>query len=546
MNITFLSVNSSFSHTSMAYHLLKGYADPNNEHEWAMVECSINEKVERTLSDLLEHDTDWLLASNYIFNTIHLFEILRRYVLIRPNVRIILGGPEFLGNNEKMMRENPWIDLIVRGEGEIPLKKIFQGETPNRIRGVDFINEDGKYIHGGTADLADMEEVIPHYNKLFDERRPFVQYETSRGCPNRCSFCTSSLDPVLRFLPLDVVRDHLMHVKAQGIKEVRILDRTFNSKNSRAIDLIRMFREDFPEIRFHMEVDPAFVQEGFIEELKKAPEGQIHIETGLQTFSQETYDVVQRISPINNTVIGLETLCSIENIEIHADLIGGLPGATLQSQRDDLLRLIRLRPKEIQLENLKLLPGTPLCKFEELVAAPTAPYEVLKTDKMNYEELVQITEWSRMLDWFYNYFPLQDTFADGSAESDQFFIDFHLHLKAERAFDAPRSVEKRYQYLKTFLENVDRSDLMQVLVQAWFENGNSPEKTLFKAQLYTDTLPEGIESLSGEYDSDKMRRIYRYDFMDRSLFLCYGKGAIHNAELAILSLGAHAARMQCV
>ena len=71
----------------------------------------------------------------------------------------------------------------------------------------------------GTADLADMDELVNHYSRLFDKNRPFVQYETSRGCPNRCTFCTSSLDPILRYIPLEDVRRHLRIVQKEGINQ---------------------------------------------------------------------------------------------------------------------------------------------------------------------------------------------------------------------------------------------------------------------------------------------------------------------------------------
>ena len=158
MKITFLSVNSSYSHTSMAYHLLRGYADPDEVHEWDMVECSINEKVEKVLRQLNKNKPDWLLASCYIFNHTELFEILNRYVQIHPDVKIILGGPEFLGNNEKLLRQFPWISLIVRGEGEIPFKKVLDGARWGYIKGLCWIDEEGNYRDNSTADLADMNE----------------------------------------------------------------------------------------------------------------------------------------------------------------------------------------------------------------------------------------------------------------------------------------------------------------------------------------------------------------------------------------------------
>ena len=533
MRITFLAVNSSFSHTSMAYPLLKGYADPGGEHEWDLVECTIKEKPERVLKKLVANKPDCVMASSYIFSCKEMYEILRRYVLIDPEVRVILGGPEFLGNNEKLLRDYPWIDVIVRGEGEIPLRKIFEGVSYGYINGLCWIDDEGRYRDNAKADLADMEDLVPHYGKLFDERRPFIQYETSRGCPNKCSFCTSSMDPVLRFLPLEAVREHLQRIAKLGTTEVRILDRTFNIKSSRTLKLMQMFRNEFPKLRFHCEVDPALVNEAFLNELKQMPKGQMHIETGLQTFSQDTYDTVQRRSPMSRTVQGLQTLCEMDNIEIHGDLIGGLPGATRESQLNDLLALVALRPAEIQLENLKLLPGTPMCNFDEIVAAPTAPYEVLRTDSMNYDELCQVSEWSQMIDWYYNHEPLNDVFVNAIDRHRPFFEEFHAYLRVEDGFLAPLKPERRFSFLKAYFEKMNDEQGLWELAQAWFLAGYSPERGLFPAEMNRAGISEEAKFLCGLNESRSFKRQYIYQAFDKELFIAYGKGCLNSKKTEI-------------
>ena len=532
MNITFLSVNSSYSHTSMAYHLLKGYADGDEENNWQLVECSIKEKVERVLRQLERTQPDWLLASVYIFSRTELFEILRRFILIKPDTKVILGGPEMLGNNEDLLREYPWISLIVRGEGEIPFKQVLEGRKWGHIKGLCWIDEENRYRDNMTAELADMGELVNHYSRLFDEKRPFVQYETSRGCPNRCTFCTSSLDPVLRYIPLEDVRKHLKVVQKAGIKEVRILDRTFNSKNSRACDLLRMFREEFPDIRFHCEVDPAFIQDSFFEELEKAIPGQMHLETGLQTFSQETYDIVKRISPIDKTEEGLIRLCSMKNVEVHADLIGGLPGCTLETQYADLMRLIKMKPHEIQLENLKVLPGTPLEKVEELVHSPTPPYEVLSTGSMNYDELCQVSNWSVMLDWFYNYHPLKSIIIDCSNYDYDFFFNFQKYLDKKDAFANRLSAQKRFALLKDYLIFIDDKESLWKLAAAWFVCGFSPEHGLFPASIFKGENPTDLVFISG-HEAETYHRRYVYEFNDKLMYVFYGRGCINASGTAI-------------
>lgn len=528
MKITFLSVNCSYSHTSMAYHLLKGYADPDEEHDWGMVECTIKEQVENVLRQLNNNKPEWLLASCYIFNHTELFEILRRYVCINPDVKVILGGPEFLGNNEKLLRDHPWIDLIIRGEGEIPFKKVLDGKNWGHVKGLVWVDEEGRYRDNKTAELADMEQVIPHYSKMFAKDRPFVQYETSRGCPNRCSFCTSSLDPILRYIPLDDVRSHLQLIEKAGIREVRILDRTFNSKNSRACDLLIMFREEFPELRFHCEIDPAFIQDSLFKEIAKAPLGQLHLETGLQTFSEDTYDIVQRISPMGKTVDGLNRLCAMKNIEIHADLIGGLPGCTYESQYSDLMTLIKMGPSEIQLENLKILPGLPMAELDDIAFSPTPPYEILKTSEMSYEELCRISNWSKIIDRFYNYEPLKAIIVALVNYDINTFDQLHDFIDANGGFSSILNPKNRFKILNNFL-CIEHQQLRPTLAKAWYMAGFSPENGLFPAkQVRIEENPD-LEYVIGDIP-DYVHRSFQVSFGSLNLLIQYGKGHINSME----------------
>jgi hypothetical protein len=263
----------------------------------------------------------------------------------------------------------------------------------------------------------------------------------------------------------------------------------------------------------------------------------MHIETGLQTFSQDTYDTVQRRSPMNRTVQGLEVLCSLDNVEIHGDLIGGLPGATRESQLRDLLALVALRPAEIQLENLKLLPGTPMCEFKEIVAAPTAPYEVLRTATMSYDDLCQVSEWSRLIDWYYNSSALNRAFVECIERDSAFFENFHAYMRAKDAFAAPLKPERRFTFLRDFLqEKRDETGLWE-LAKGWFAAGFSPERGLFPAQLNREGIPSSAKLLEGEPKSALQKRQYVYQAAKQKLYIAYGKGCL-NSKQTVVSLWA--------
>ncbi len=529
MKILCFSVNCSYSHTSLAFPFLHAFADTAQNHQWETVECTIKELPETTLSKLAKYNPDVLFVSCYIFNRIYIETILKRYRVIFPNVKIIAGGPEFLGNNEQILREGLY-DLIMRGEGEVPTKALLSNNfNAENLKGCCFIDESDNYQDFGSAEeIRNLDEIpSPYQNGFVNLNKPFVQFETSRGCPNSCSFCTSSLSECVRFYSLERVREDLQFLQKSGKTDIRVLDRTFNCNPKRAIKLLRMFKNEFPEMHFHAEFDPAFLNNDLKAELLAAKKGQLHLETGLQTFSESGYSTVARKSTMQRTVEGLQFLCSLKNIEIHADLIAGLPGLSLADLHGDILRLFELQPPEIQLENLKLLPGTPVAQSESVQGAPEPPYEILKTDKMSFDDLMTAKEWSRLIDWYYNLPLLQNFFRELILNKKEIFTDFHSFMKSQNVFGSPLTPEKRYRFLNTFLQDQQIDEqLHEKFICAWFLSRFSPEHGIFPAKVWKGPIPEEATMLHGDLKQEEIRRSYKYE----NYYICYGKGHQRNAD----------------
>ncbi len=506
------------------------------------MECTTKELTETVLSRLVEHQPDVLVASCYIFNRPFVESILKRYRILFPQVKIIAGGPEFLGDNEPLLRSGIY-DIIIRGEGEAPMKSLLeQNLSPGNIAGCCHIGENGNYCDNGTAEeIQELDSIpSPYQSGLVDLSKPFVQFETSRGCPNSCAFCTSSLSGRVRFYSMERVKEDLLFFKESGKHDIRVLDRTFNCSPSRTVKLLQMFREEFPAMRFHGEFDPAFLNDKIVAELKLALKGQLHLETGLQTFSEEAYDTVSRKSTMNRTVEGLRLLCSLDNIEIHADLIAGLPGLSLENLYDDVRKLVELHPAEIQLENLKLLPGTPVASSEAVYGAPEPPYEVLATDAMSFSDLMSAREWSRLIDWYYNLPLIQPVFRRLILEDSEFFRQFHQFMQKQNVFGAPLAPEKRFRFLHAFLEKSGKEpQRMEDLICAWYLSRFSPEHGLFPATIWKEEIPESSELICGSPDPTDHWRKYRFETAGESYFICYAKGHQRSpkTQISILKFG---------
>jgi hypothetical protein len=534
MKITCLSVNCSYSHTSLAFPFIQSYADPKNLHHWQLVECTIKENITQILTDLLSTTPDLLLVSCYIFNRPTVQSIITRFRAIKPEIKIIAGGPEFLGDNEPFLRDKIY-DIIIRGEGEIPFKALLQQNlNPLNIHGCCFIDTHHNYIDQGISQEIEQLDTIPspYQNNLVNQQKPFVQYETTRGCPNSCSFCTSSLSKQVRYYSHERVMNDLKHFAENRVTDLRILDRTFNCNPKRAIKLLQCFRLQFPQIHIHAEFDPAFMTKELLEELKQANPGQLHLETGVQAFSTDTYTAVARKSTIERTKQGLKALCNLKNIEVHADLIAGLPKVTLDSLYNDLIELFNYAPAEIQLELLKLLPGTPTSLDQTIIGATEPPYEILQNPQMSYHNLLTAAEWSKIIDGYYNQKQLKNGFLHYVLEDRNFLKEFHTFLKQNNAFLTPLSLEKRMHLLNQHLLNHPEKSRENLLI-SWFQSGYSPEHGIFPAKVWYGEIPKTYKILVGIPIKPHHHKAFHYQTKTLEYIITYSKGAFKNPQTKI-------------
>ena len=361
MKILWIDLNSSYAHSSLALPALHAQIAKNNSVKWEIVSATINENVGMIVDEIYRHQPDIIAATTWLFNHEQLLHITARLKALLPNSCFILGGPEFLGNNEDFLHKNPFIDCVFRGEGEEAFPQWLscwnQPEKWNSIPGLCYMNPQKQYIDNGIARVLNFSRLVPPENSsFFNWSKPFVQLETTRGCFNTCAFCVSGEEKPVRTLSIESIRERLQIIHSHGIKNVRVLDRTFNYNPRRAKELLQLFLEFNPDICFHLEIHPALLSEELKNELKKLPKGLLHLEAGIQSLREPVLQKSRRMGSLEDSLQGLRFLCSLPNMETHADLIAGLPLYRLSEIFEDVRTLAGYNAGEIQLESLKLLP----------------------------------------------------------------------------------------------------------------------------------------------------------------------------------------------
>ena len=483
MKILWIDLNSSYAHSSLALPALHAQIMTDPSIEWEIVSATINENTGMIVDEIYRHRPDILAATTWLFNHEQLKHVASRVKALLPEACLVLGGPEFLGDNEEFLRKNPFVDCVFRGEGEEVFPQWLtcwnHPEQWHTVPGLCYLTPNKEYKDNGIARVLNFAGLVPpEQSRFFNWSKPFVQLETTRGCFNTCAFCVSGGEKPVRTLSIESIRERLQLIHAHGIKNVRVLDRTFNYNPRRARELLRLFLEFHPDIRFHLEIHPALLSEELKEELSLLPKGLLHLEAGIQSLREPVLEKSRRMGKLSDALDGLRFLCALPNMETHADLIAGLPLYHLHEIFEDVRTLAGYAAGEIQLESLKLLPGTEMRRRAEELGikySPLPPYEVLQTHEISVSELQTARQLSRLLDGFYNTPAWQALTRELILNDEQFLHRFLAYLTKANLIDQPMSLEKRGLILYEFCKQNYPEYQIQAAI-AWIEAGMSLKK----------------------------------------------------------------------
>ena len=480
MKILWLDINSSYSHSSVALHAqVSGRA----EWEWSVVRGTINDSPGTLAAAVAQEQPDIIAATFWLFTHQMQIEVLSRAVQLLDGVKVVCGGPEFLGDNEEFLRRHTFVTAIIRGEGEEALPQfleVIDNETAwTDVTGLCWTSPEGTYHDNGIARVPDFASLrYPEESPFFKWDKPFVQLETTRGCFNTCAFCVSGGEKPVRYQSIEQVQARLKNIYAHGIKDIRVLDRTFNYDTDRACQMLDLFMQYKGKMRFHLEIHPSLLSETLKAKLATLPNGLLHLEAGIQSLNSIVLEESGRKGSLKSSLEGLKYLCSLDNIETHADLIAGLPAYSLDMMCSDIAKLTQIGVNELQVESLKILPGTQMrqnAKKKGLRFSPLPPYEILQTPSMTPVELKTAMHVSRMVDFYYNAPSWQKVIRELIGNDEDFIMNFTQHLRDIMVLDSPLSQERRgvilYEYCRTHYPKM----LTDISI-AWIEAGHSLKK----------------------------------------------------------------------
>ena len=392
-DIVLTTINARFIHTAFGLRYLLANLGALRERA-EIIEFENAQRAKDIAERLLAQDPKIIGFGVYIWNRVRTEEVVSILKKVRPDITIVLGGPEvsYEYDNERLTE---LCDHLIVGEGELAFRDLCTTILEGKERKAERVIQPA---------LPEVSKLSLPYNlySANDIAHRVIYVEISRGCPFTCEFCLSSINIPVRQFDCDKVLNELDILYQRGARTFKFVDRTFNLHIKTSIKILEFFLARMTSDLFvHFEMVPDRFPEQLRRLVREYPPGSLQLEIGVQSLNPTVGHLISRRQDIQKLEENLRYLREETNAHLHVDLIVGLPGENLESFGVGFDRLIALNPQEIQIGILKRLRGTPIVRHSEeyqLKFSDTPPYEILETRDVTFDEIQRMERFARYCD----------------------------------------------------------------------------------------------------------------------------------------------------
>lgn len=443
LRVVLVAINAQYIHTGLGARSLAAYLRQETTLDIILQEYTINQREADILQALVETEGDVYLFSCYLWNIQMALNLAQDIRQLCPAVHIGLGGPQAGYQPPAFLLDHQAVDWLLQGEGEDALCQLLQAlatcrpvtQCPGLV-----CRHEGKLIQNPPPPPLSMDRLAFAYPDIASLSHRIIYYESMRGCPFSCSYCTSSLERGVRKRSLSLVFADLSIFIENKVPQVKFVDRTFNCDKKRALALWKwLVAQDKGYTNFHFELAGHLLDDEMLHFLSTVRPGLFQFEIGVQSTSTATLEAVDRKGDVAQVLAQARKLLAPGNIHLHLDLIAGLPREDFKGFQASFNRVYGCRPHQLQLGFLKVLPGSAMesrAKEYGLVYRKTAPHQILQNQWLSYQQLCLLEGVAHMVDTYYN----SGRFAHGLQVLEPLFADgfslyqalwFFYHHKTE-------------------------------------------------------------------------------------------------------------------
>lgn len=514
MKVLLTTLNSKYIHSNLALKYLY-VAGMDQCPGLYLKEYTINNEDSYVFSELVQGAYNVICFSCYIWNIEKTRELAENLKMANPRLIIACGGPEVSYGTREFLSENPAVDVVMRGEGEFTFhafcgalqehkdrllsvgnggeihknRKLFL-DSLSYIKGLSY-RVDSEIFENPGGELLIFDSIPFPYRHFPCEEDKIHYYESARGCPYGCTYCISSLDRKVRALPLDRVKEELSYFLYSCVKQVKLIDRTFNWDRERCYQILKFLKDkDNGVTNFHFELCGDLIDRELLQLLSDVRPGLFQFEIGIQSTNPETLRAVNRNDRISLVLENVRQLVSLGTVHTHVDLIAGLPLENYFSFKKSFNDVYELGADTFQLGFLKLLKGTALRDTGSsygYIYRKKPPYEVISNPFLSSNDIIKLKQIEVLLDLYYN--------RGGFGRT----LDYLIRITAQSPFDFYEEFTEFYRLKGYGGLSHKKEDLYRILYKYALWKGRSSENLcsevlyLLKEDMKEALNPEAVK-----------------------------------------------------
>lgn len=326
--------------------------------DWKVGELVWRRDPIESVAQQLKH-SDIVGFSTYVWNHQYNYALGRRVKELNPNCTIVMGGPEIAITDAELFQKHPWMDLVIKMEGEITFARILRqhGTDYSSIPGV-LINQNGTVLDtGDTERIGELDHIpSPYLTGIFDriiQDNPEVTWnatlETNRGCPYQCTFCdwgSLTYNKVKKFglervfAELDWIGEHCGFVTITDANFGMFIER-----DDLIIDRLIEVQHRWNRLTNFSLTWAKNQKNEVVGMVRKLVDRSLVSSQGLtvsvQSMDEAVLKTIKRANLDQHKIDEIFELCDRYSIPVHTELILGLPGDTAESWRENFWKLFR-------------------------------------------------------------------------------------------------------------------------------------------------------------------------------------------------------------
>lgn len=507
MKALLVAMNAKYIHSNLGVYSIRAFGlahgIPGDALEVA--EYTINQNTGEILADIYRHQPELVALSCYIWNIRQMEDLAAQLHQVLPEVPVWMGGPEVSYQAKSLLERNEWLAGVMTGEGEATFLELYRtyetgqdkaSEQLAHVKGIVYREtSSGQVVITGERQKLSMDELVFPYHDMEGLKHRIVYYETSRGCPFGCSYCLSSVDKKVRLRSMSLVEKELQFFLDNKVPQVKFVDRTFNCQKEHTMAIWKyIYEHDNGITNFHFELSADLLTKEEIAYVSQFRPGLVQFEIGVQSTNPDTLRAIHRAGSLEKLKERVAKVRKGRNIHQHLDLIAGLPYEDYASFRNSFNEVYAMQPDQLQLGFLKLLKGSPIFGQQEeftLVCQEQAPYEVLFTKWLPYEDVLRLKLVEDMVERYYNSMQFEASVPYVLQQFDSPF-DFYqalgVYFQENGYLGCHQSRLQNYEILWEFCRQNTKCDeniLRQLLLYDLYARENLKARPSFLAEPFS-------------------------------------------------------------